>query len=563
MADTGQQTVTIEQALDLAVQHHNAGRMPEAENIFQQILQIDPNQPVALHLLGVITFRAGEHDLGVDLITRALAIKPDYVDALFNLGTAFQKQGKLDEAVASYRQALAIKPEFAEAHFSLGNALKEQGELEEAVDSYYRALAIEPDHVMAHNSLGITLMDQGRLDEAVSSYSKALAIEPDFAAAQNNLGNALNDLGKLDEAVASYHKALAIKPDYVDAHFNLGNAFKVQGKLDEAAASYYKAVTIKPDFAEAHSNLGFALLDLGRDLEGLEELEWRWKTSAYRQDIRDFDGPEWTGAEDLNGRTILLWPEQGVGDNLNWASCLSRLIAQAGHCIVEVPPKIVTLLARSFPSAVVRAENRGSQATDIDFHLPFGSLYHRLYPNIDYPAEAYLIPDPGRVAFWKNRLAELGPGPHIGVSWKSSLITPRRAPNYPNIAEWAPIFSARDAVFVNLQYGEYENDLAVAKRDFGAPLHTFDDLDVYNDLDNVAALSKALDLNITVDNIEAVISAGVGTPTWVLTWRQSNFSNFARGPRGPSVTRFERNTGEPWDAAFQKIAECLKLRAGF
>ena len=143
------------------------------------------------------------------------------------------------------------------------------------------------------------------------------------------------------------------------------------------------------------------------------------------------------------------------------------------------------------------------------------------------------------------------------MSWKSSLITPGRAPNYANIAEWSPILANRDAVFVNLQYGDYENDLAAVKRDCGAQVHTFEDIDLYDDLDDVAALSKALDVNITVDNIEAIISAGVGTSTWVLTWRQSSNNNFFCGPRGPCVTRFERNTGETWDAAFEKIAERL------
>jgi hypothetical protein len=132
--------------------------------------------------------------------------------------------------------------------------------------------------------------------------------------------------------------------------------------------------------------------------------------------------------------------------------------------------------------------------------------------------------------------------------------------NYARIGEWSPIFANRAVVFVNLQYGDYENDLAIAKREYRARVHTFDDLDLYDDLDNVAALSKALDVNITVDNIEAVISAGVGTPTWVLIWRQSSNNNFFYGPRGPSVTRFKRNTGETWNAAFENIAQRLKSR---
>ena len=255
-----QQTLTTQQAIDLAVQHHNAGRLPEAESICQQILKSDPNQPVALHLLGVIAHQVGKHDIAVDLITMALAIKPDFADAYSNLGNALQGLGKLDEAVASFHKALAIKPDFAMAHNNLGAVLKELGKLDEAVASYHKALDIKPDFAEAHSNLGLALQELGKLDEAMASYHKALAIKPDYAEVHYNLGNSFKELGKLDEAVASYHKALVIKPDYAEAHNNLGNAFKDLGKLDEAVTSYHKALAIKPDYVEVHSNLIFTML---------------------------------------------------------------------------------------------------------------------------------------------------------------------------------------------------------------------------------------------------------------------------------------------------------------
>jgi predicted O-linked N-acetylglucosamine transferase (SPINDLY family) len=169
------------------MQHYNAGHLPQAEDIYQQILQVDPEHPVALHMLGVIAHHMGKNDIVVDLISRAVAIAPDYVDA----------------------------------HNHLGNALRYFGKLDEAVASYHKALALEPNYADAHSNLGITFKDLGKLDEAVASYHKALAFEPNHAYAHNNLGNVLKDLGRLDEAVASYHKALGIKPDYVQARSNL------------------------------------------------------------------------------------------------------------------------------------------------------------------------------------------------------------------------------------------------------------------------------------------------------------------------------------------------------
>jgi predicted O-linked N-acetylglucosamine transferase (SPINDLY family) len=256
-----QQNIAIEQAIELGLQHHNAGDLPKAEGIYQQILQVEVNHPVALHLLGVIAHQMGKNDIAIDLIGKAIAIKSDYVAAHNNLGLAFKELGKLDDAVASYLKAINIKPDYDEAHSNLGITLQEQGKLDDAVASYHKALAIKPDYAETHSNLGVAFKDQGKLDDAVASYHKALAIKPDYAEAHSNLGNVFQEQGKLGDAVASYHKAIAIKPDYAEAHSNLGAAFKDQGKLDDAVASYHKALAIKPDYAEAHSNLGNVLKD--------------------------------------------------------------------------------------------------------------------------------------------------------------------------------------------------------------------------------------------------------------------------------------------------------------
>ena len=198
----------------------------------------------------------------------------------------------------------------------------------------------------------------------------------------------------------------------------------------------------------------------------------------------------WDGTADLNGQTILLWPEQGLGDTIKWVSCISQLVTEAGHCILEVPPKLLSLFTRSFPKVEVHVENKlsSSKSMEFAFHLPLGSLYRCLYPNIEPLTEAYLTPEPSRVAFWKKRLTELGAGPYIGISWKSSLFTPIRALNHTRIEEWSPVLANRDVMFVNLQSGDYEKDLAAAKQDLGVQVHNFDDLDLYDDLDDVAAL---------------------------------------------------------------------------
>jgi tetratricopeptide (TPR) repeat protein len=237
---------------------HQAGQMREAETIYRQVLDINPDHADANHLLGVMRYQLGDHAQAVESISRAIAMAPDQPMYHSNLGTALHELGRLEEAVASYHKALAIKPDYADAHNNLGIVFKTMGRLEEAVASYHKTLAIKPDHVEAHSNLGNALKRMGRLEEAVASYRKALAIKPDYAAAHSNLGNALQEMGRLEEAVASHHKALAIKPEDAQTHNNMGTVLNQLGRLEETVASYHKALAIKPDFAEAWNNLTFA-----------------------------------------------------------------------------------------------------------------------------------------------------------------------------------------------------------------------------------------------------------------------------------------------------------------
>jgi protein O-GlcNAc transferase len=263
----GSEKAPISVQLQIAVEHHQGGRLPQAEAICQRILRMEPNHADALHLLGVTSAQQGRTEIAVNLIRKAIKTNPSDPAYYRNLGNVLKDQGKLEEAIASYRQALSIKPDFAVAYVNLGNVLWDLGRPEEAEASYRTAVEIKPDFAEAYSNLGNALQDQGKLEEAIASYRQALSIKPDFAVAYVNLGNVLKDQGKLEEAIASYRQALSIKPDFAEAYRNLGNALQDQGKLEEAIASYRQALSIKPDFAVTYVNLGNVLWDLGRPEE--------------------------------------------------------------------------------------------------------------------------------------------------------------------------------------------------------------------------------------------------------------------------------------------------------
>jgi protein O-GlcNAc transferase len=245
--------------LAAGLEHHQAGRLDEAERLYRQVLSVDACNAYGLHLLGIIAYTRGRLELTVELIGKVITIKPDFPEALSNLGVALKDLGKLDEAIACHEKALAINPNNPVTLSNLGVALKCQSKLDEAITRYEQALAIQPNYPEALANLGNALRDQGKLDEAISRYEQALALKPNYPEVLSNLGVALRDQGKLGEAVARYERALAIKPEYPEALSNLGVALIDQGKLDDAIACYERAIAVKPDYVEAYSNRAFCL----------------------------------------------------------------------------------------------------------------------------------------------------------------------------------------------------------------------------------------------------------------------------------------------------------------
>ncbi|MDH3647647.1 MAG: tetratricopeptide repeat protein [Gammaproteobacteria bacterium] len=263
----------ISELIQTGLEHHQSGRLQQAETIYRTILRDQPQHPDALHLLGVVALQVGKSEDAATLIESAIKARPDEPEFYNMCGEAYRALQKYDVAIARYQQALAIKPDFAGAHNNLGNAFKETGRLEEAIACYKQAIAISPDFPLSHNNLGIALKDLGRAEEAIGHYRQALAIAPDYAEAHTNLGNAFVELGRLEEGIACHEKALAIRPDYAEAHSNLGNAVKEHAGPKEALDHYKQAIAIRPDFATAHYNLGIALDELSRPDEAISHYE--------------------------------------------------------------------------------------------------------------------------------------------------------------------------------------------------------------------------------------------------------------------------------------------------
>jgi predicted O-linked N-acetylglucosamine transferase (SPINDLY family) len=251
--------LTIDEAMQMALGHHQAGRLAEAETLYRLALEQYPEHAGALHLLGVLACQAGRLDDAVDLIGRAIAVEPGVAAYHSNRAEVCRRAGRWDDAIAGFQRAIALDGNVAQTHANLAGALWGAGRLDEAIAAARQAIALEPDCSDAYANLGNALKDQRRFDEAIAALERAVAIRPDFALAYNNLGCALIERGDPEAAAAVLGRAIALAPEMAEAHSNLGNALKDTGRLDEAVACYRRALALKPDLAMAASCLLYAL----------------------------------------------------------------------------------------------------------------------------------------------------------------------------------------------------------------------------------------------------------------------------------------------------------------
>jgi Flp pilus assembly protein TadD len=532
-AATSSAMIDIPGMMRTAARLLQAGSPDLAEVVCRDILQVKPRHADALHLSGVLAMQRGDNERAAELIGKAIKEHPSS-EMYCNHGAALKAQYKLDAAVESYRKAISLNPNYAAAYNNLGNALREQGKLDAAIESLHKAISLDPADAEAHSNLANALKDQGKLDAAVESYRKALSLAPDSANAHYNLGVTLTEQGKLDEGIQHYQRILALAPNNDYVHYHLGVLYLLKGDLKQGWAGY----------------------------------EYRWIKQVQPVKKREFAQPWWQG-ESLEGKTILVWGEQGIGDEIMFSSCLPQIVAASRHCVIECSAKLERLLRRSFPTATVRAmppdagQSVGDEETDLQ--IAMGSVPQYLRQTYaDFPRHSgYLKVDPERVELWRGRLAALGSGLKVGISWQGGTVKTRRAGRSLALAQWLPILRATGVNFVNLQYTDCSREIAGFKAASGIEL--VDWQEVRDDYEDTAALVSALDLVISVCTAVVHLGGALGKPVWVMApyspeWRYGIAGE--KMPWYPSVTVFRQPGYGEWAPVIERVADELRQRAG-
>lgn len=498
------------------------------------------------------------------LLERAAALDPASADAYSDLGNVHQLLGDRSAAERCYAAALERDPAHAAALSNLGTLLAARGARAAALDCFRRAVAADPGSVQAIRNL-VAWAPADRVPEAEIELLAALTRrQPDNAAAFAALGQ-LRMRGRFDAAPAleALARALALGHRDADTLAAQGVALHELGRFDEALAAFDAARGEDAAHVTARFHRAVTLLTLGRFAEAWPDYELRLLSEDRPR--RAFPFAPWQG-DPLDGETVLVHAEQGIGDEILFASCLPEVIAAARRCVIDCAPKLAPIFARSFPTAQVHAGEQTdpidwSLALGIDVHVPIGSLPLWLRPSADsFPEHrGYLKADPAKTAGWRERLAALGPGPKIGLSWRGGTARTRAERRSIPLAELAPLVRERTWHFVSLQYGpEARGEVERFAAETGLRIHHWPE--AIDDYDQTAALLSALDGVVSVCTAVVHLAGALGRRVWVATPRVPEWRYGAAGERMPwyPSVRLVRQRDDSWAPVIDAIGRTLR-----
>jgi len=552
---------------------HQQGSLLAAQKFYKKAININQNFGEAHNNLGNVLMDLAQYKEAEKSYREALHVTPDHPMILSNIGNVLQRQGKNKEAIVWLNKSISIDHSYAEAYSNLGNVLRGLKNLDEAMVSYHKAIELKPNLAEPYANMGVILNDLGRLEDALDVHNQAIKIKPNYAEAYYNRGIVLKKLGRLQEALASYNKAIQIRSDYAEAYSNRGVVLQDMGQLEEALASCDKAIQIRPDYAEAHWNLSLVSLLLGDFKNGWREYEYGKLIKKNSRRVPHGVMYKVWGGESIVNKTIFVTTEQGVGDEVFFASVIPDLIDKHPRKIIlECDCRLELLFARSFPDASVRGKRTETNKAwlkefgNIDFQIAIGSLpkYFRTKLS-DFPSrKSFLVPDNDLCMMWRKRYNSLGNGIKIGISWTGGAKDTRKRANAPSLEQFIPLLSI-DAYFINLQYGDHAEELAQFEKSTGIHIYDWNDVDPLTDLDNQAAQIAELDLVISFANATVHLAGALGKDVWTLVqwppfwgWLLDRDDTVWY----PSMRLFRKELNAGWDTVIDNVKTELEKRIG-
>lgn len=473
--------------------------------------------------------------------------------------------GNAEAAYELLRAACRADNSDAEAWFLFAGVSANLGRFDEVVEGCQRSVELEPSNARAWYNLGLACFHLGRIEDAISAYQSALTVEPNSPATLGNLGAAWLESGNPEQAVEYCTRAVGLDPRAVAAINTLGIAYRELGRYEDALNAFERGAQVDPENADVRWNRALVLLKRGDFQRGWDEFEWRWRYEKAMQRATPY--PLWSGKRPA--RSLLVYMEQGLGDQIMFASCLPDLLATGSRVIVECEPRLVPLFERSFPGTRFHGgswdERLPQCQVPIQRQIPMGSL-PRIFRRERgaFPVRAgYLSADASLVSHWRDELALPGDGLKVGISWRGGNDARTRARRAIPLPAWREVLGIGNVVFIDIQYGDQRGELQAA-RDAGMDIRSIAGADAMADLDAFAALLKALDLVVSVDNSTLHLAGALGVETWGLLPYDSDWRWEAGQDRTlwyPGVRLFPQTGRGDWTGVLETISAELATRA--
>lgn len=494
------------------------------------------------------------------------------------LAVAFDKQGEFAKAFTAYEAAARLAPNDLSVVREVGQLAYRLGKLEIAERLFQRFLAGEPGNEEVADSLACVFRDQNRYDEAFALLRDSINGNPEHPVLWNTLGTVLSESGDIAGAMVYYDEALRLDPGFHKARHNRAYCLTVLGESERALQDMDLAsqgLTDPRQIASIRLAKAFTQLLTGDLVGGFDSYEARFDAASEGAFVFTEFGRRWELDDDLRGKSLLIYGEQGLGDEVLFANIISdtlNALGPDGRLIIAVERRLVTLFQRSFPQAKVlphktvrqfntlfRTVDLGDQPAPIDVWTPMASLFRRFRTSLAaFPRDpGFLVPDPQRVAHWRQVLEDSGPGPYVGVLWKSMKMGGSRQRHYSPFTLWSPVLETPGVRFINLQYANAEEDLAAA-RSRGFDIWTPPGIDLKMDLDDLAALCAALDAVMGPSTATTNIAAAVGVRVFVSAGPGS-WTGFGsdQAPCYPSARIFHATQFDQWEQVMRQMAEAL------
>ena len=537
----------------------NLCRYDDALACYDKALSLKPDYAEASLNKGATLKELARYEDALTFAEQALAINPNLAEAWSNKGGALKELKQYDKAIAAYDTALSLKPDYAEAWSNKGGALKELKQYDKAIAAYDTALSLKPDYAEAWTNKGVALQELKQYGEAIASYDMALSLKPEYAEAWTNKGVALQELKQYDEAIASFETALSLKPDYAQAWTNKGVTLQELKQYDEAIAHHDKALSLKPDYAEAWANKSMLNLFLKKYQDGWASYDWRIKIKDSQLKMAIKDLILWNGS---SCKHLLILSEQGLGDIIFFASILKIVNSKVEAMTIAVDIRLIPTFSRSFPEVRFIDQNTPFDTSQYDAQIPFGSLpvLINMAPDMVGRKVPYILDND---VITKSLTNKLSPQKRLkcGVAWKSNN---RKLGKNKSIllSDLNSIFQVEGYEFINLQYGDTQEEIVDLEKNYGSRLTTIEGIDLFKDVDGLLSIIQTCDLIVTTSNVTAHLAGALGKTTFLLVpysagriwyWHEDIISSWY-----PSISLYSQDQNFEWSTAIKDISSKLK-----